>query len=173
MVQDQAGFEDYRELTTLIETGLEALATARALLNRLDERPGPSLRPRRSALPRSMFASNPPAVSKTIEQDRRRSAAMERLVALQPRIGRNGAAVLLRLLDEPGVYVACEELVRAAAIRTTDIKAVKVYICHLRCALRMMGIPAHSIQTGRRSYRLAPDGAVAIRSLLGDDEKFD
>ncbi|MET3438031.1 hypothetical protein [Sphingomonas sp. 1185] len=173
MVQDHASFDNYRELTSLIETGLEALATARAMLHRLDEQTAPHSGSRRSPSLQSISGPNPQRMLKQIGQDRRRTAAIDRLVALQPRVGRNGAAILLRLLDEPGVYIACDELVRAAGIRTADVKAVKVYICHLRCGLRMMGISAEAIQTGRRSYRLIPDVVAGITALLGENAPCD
>ncbi|WP_322963855.1 hypothetical protein [Sphingomonas fuzhouensis] len=177
MVQDHASFENYRELTAMIDAGIEALSAARALLHRLEELPDALIDPELLKLflspPLIPTVSIQPLSRKLIAQEQRRLLVIERMAALMPRAGRNGVAILLRLLDEPGSYVSCEELVRAAGIRSVDGKAVKVYICNLRCALRLVGIPTSAIETGRRSYRLVQDSVAAIRSLVNGDAHSD
>ena len=169
MVHDHASYKDYHDLAAMIDAGIQALSAARALLHRLEDRPGTPIDPGLSKLFSSPEVFIPPRTRKPMGQDRRLLPIIDRLVALMPRAGRNGVAILLRLLDEPGFYVSREELVRAAGIRTADAKAVKVYICNLRHALRLVGIPADAIETGRRSYRLVPDSAAAIRLLMNGD----
>ncbi|WP_146163384.1 hypothetical protein [Sphingomonas fennica] len=74
-----------------------------------------------------------------------------------PRIGRTGqkgARILLRLLDEPDLYVSHRALARAAGLRSRTSAAIKVYICHLRNALEEKGYSSEMIETGLHSYRI-------------------
>ncbi|GAA3267953.1 hypothetical protein [Sphingomonas yabuuchiae] len=165
--------KDYHELTILIETGLEALSAARNLLAGLENLPEVMAAPRLAALLGHQSSATLPRIREVVERDRRRLAIIERLVTLLPKAGRNGASILYQMLDNPGVFVPCKELVRSAGIRTADTKAVKVYVCHLRYGLRILGILIDAIETGRGSYRVTSKAAALILSLIGDDLTFD
>jgi DNA-binding winged helix-turn-helix (wHTH) protein len=78
-------------------------------------------------------------------------------------VGHVGAGVLMRLLCAPGEFVSGDDLARAAGVRSSSNRVVKVYICRLRVALTEFGLPPATIETGRRSYRLQ---AEAVRIIL-------
>lgn len=83
-------------------------------------------------------------------------------------VGHVGAGVLVRLLCAPGDFVSGDDLARAAGVRSSSSRVVKVYICRLRTALSEIGLSPTSIETGRRSYRLHEDAATAILTSLRD-----
>ena len=76
---------------------------------------------------------------------------------LLPRVGRSGrkgAKLLLRLMDEPDRYISHGALSEAVELRSPSGDAIKVYICHIRNALRAEGYSPDLIETGLRSYRV-------------------
>ena len=95
--------KDYHELTILIETGLEALSAARDLLAGLENLPEVMAAPRLAALLGHQSSATLPRIREVVERDRRRLAIIERLVTLLPKAGRNGASILYKMLDNPGV----------------------------------------------------------------------
>ncbi|MBN8829112.1 MAG: helix-turn-helix domain-containing protein [Sphingomonadales bacterium] len=83
-------------------------------------------------------------------------------------IGHVGAGVFLRLLRTPGEFVSQDELMRAAGVKSGSRRVIKVYICRLRCALAKHDLPAESIETGWRSYRVHSDAVPGILRWLRD-----
>ncbi|MFE8585961.1 hypothetical protein ACFX59_17895 [Sphingomonas sp. NCPPB 2930] len=159
--------DEFRELAVLLEKGVEALSAAVALLAEFSP---DEYAIRSQALPHDLerlTSISSRALRYGNDEDYRAwSRAQEACVSVMPRIGRNGAAMLLRLLREPGVDISTAELSHAAGIRSPGVKAVKVYICHLRRALQERHFPADAIETGRCSYRLSVAAAPGIRKML-------
>jgi len=156
--------DEYLELAALIDMSVQALSAARTVLRRLGEAgydPTPV-----NTDPFSFNVSEAFEGWKPAPRYPRRSKTLDRIVELMPRAGRNGAAILLRLLEEPGEYVTSRELVQVAGIRSSGIKAVKVYICHLRAALQTLDFPPDTIETGRGSYRLNSEVAQRLQESL-------
>lgn len=94
-----------------------------------------------------------------------RSRIRERFSA----VGQVGAGVFLRLLRTPGAFVSVEDLALAAGVRANSNRVIKVYVCRLRQALALHGLPNGSIETGRRSYSLQSDVVPRITALLTHD----
>ena len=156
--------DEYLELAALIDMSVQALSAARTVLRRLGEAGYDPAFARADP-----FSLNIPDVfegRKPAPRYPRRNKSFDRILQLMPRVGRNGAAILLRLLDEPGEYVTSHELVQVAGIRSSGIKAVKVYICHLRSSLQALEFPPETIETGRGSYRLKGEMASRLSALI-------
>lgn len=82
------------------------------------------------------------------------------------RVGRKGADILIRMLDEPDAFINQDELAGAARVKAGSRATVKVYISHLRNALEDHGISPAAIETGRYSYRLCAWAVPDIIALL-------
>jgi len=156
--------DEYLELAALIDMSAQALAAARSVLRRLGEAGYEPTPDRADPFHPNILGSLDP--HKLRSRYRRRSKALDRVVELLPRAGRNGAAILLRLLEEPGEYVSSHELVQVAGIRSSGNKAVKVYICHLRAALQLLDFPRDTIETGRGGYRLNSNVTEKLRNAI-------
>lgn len=163
--------DEYLELAALIDMSVQALSAARNVLRRLSEGGYEAAVERGDPFHHNILESLDSR--KSTSRYRRRGKDLDRAVELMPRAGRNGAAILLRLLDEPGKYVTSHELVQIAGIRSSGIKAVKVYVCHLRASLQALDFPADTIETGRGCYRLNSEVASRLSALIppacGDD----
>jgi len=82
------------------------------------------------------------------------------------RAGRAGAAILLRMIEEPDVFIDQKDLARSAGVASKSPHVVKVYICHLRNGLEEQGLAADMIETGTRSYRLRSDAIPQIMEMV-------
>lgn len=82
------------------------------------------------------------------------------------RAGRAGAAILLRMIEEPDVFVDQKDLASSAGVASKSPNVIKVYICHLRNGLEDHGLPSDIIETGTRSYRLRADAIPQIMELV-------
>jgi len=160
----------YHELSALIEDGVAALSAARILIAKMEGLPGGVDATPSQALSKRVRDTDTITAktrrSPKMRQDSARVSAQDRLLQRMPRAGRNGVAILQRLMDEPDCDVASEELVHTAGIRSIGIQVVKVYICHLRRELEANGIDPKCLVTGHRSYRLQSTALPAIAALL-------
>lgn len=82
------------------------------------------------------------------------------------RAGRAGAAILLRMIEQPDVFIDQKNLATSAGVASKSPNVVKVYICQLRKGLEEQGLPADMIETGRRSYRLRSDAIPQIMEMV-------
>lgn len=82
------------------------------------------------------------------------------------RAGRPGAAILLRMIEKPDVFVDQKVLASSAGVASKSPNVIKVYVCHLRNGLEDHGLPADLIETGTRSYRLRAHAIPKIMELV-------
>lgn len=82
------------------------------------------------------------------------------------RAGRAGAAILLRMIEEPDIFLDQKDLALAAGVNSRSPNVIKVYICHLRNGLEDYGLSGDLIETGRRSYRLRTEAVAQIMEMV-------
>ncbi|MGR4893121.1 hypothetical protein ACIPPQ_18975 [Sphingopyxis sp. LARHCG72] len=86
--------------------------------------------------------------------------------AMFPAVKHAAILVLYRLLAEPGLYISAEALAGAARVKSLNFRRIlNVYVCQLRKSLAEHGL-ADAIVTGKQSYALRADRALALRLLL-------
>jgi len=96
-------------------------------------------------------------------------SALVKLVNVRLRLaGTACARILLRLMAQPGQMVSIEKLTRAAGIKSSSSKVIKVYICRLRGAFDAKGIAGSAIETGSRSYGLRAGMLPVLLLLLAE-----